>query len=67
MAASVSSSKNMPVDLGEGLLFDASIVESGQLTFNHSFNLFFLISNISSTEILPKSSTSLKLKFAVFT
>ena len=52
VAASVSSSKNMPVDLREGLLFDTSIVESGQLTFNHSFNLFFLISNISSTEIL---------------
>ena len=32
------SSKNIRVDLLEGPLFDASIVESGQLPFNHCFH-----------------------------
>ena len=64
-ANGLSSSKNIRIDLLEGLSFDASIVESGQLPFNHCFN-FLSLYQVYLTKSHNCISNILKFKFVVF-
>lgn len=59
----LSFSKNIPVDFLEGPLFDADIVEAGQLIFSYCFNLFIDITYINQN---PTIWNNLKFKFAIF-